>query len=176
MYTNHPEFCHVKCTMKPSMRAGTYHVYLFLGREGALATCECAPGYVASSPPPQLTPHVLLFFLLSLCIHHMNRKSANCTHVSAVLHALAGLNLMSFQLRPNLPAASDDDDDVVPVTSLPCQWKAPKKLKESTPQISEATFEKHDYAKPVKRKIKRVKDFDPRPPQFRGTEVDFQSS
>ena len=33
--------------------------------------------------------------------------------------------------------------------------------------ISEATFEKHDYAKPVK-KIKSVEDFDPRPPQFRG--------
>lgn len=34
--------------------------------------------------------------------------------------------------------------------------------------ISEATFEKHDFAKPTKRKIKHVEDFDPRPPQFRG--------
>ena len=51
---------------------------------------------------------------------------------------------------------------------LPCQWKHPKKRKESTLQVSKATFEKHDYAKPTKRKIKHVEDFDPRPPEFRG--------
>ena len=58
------------------------------------ATCECAAGYVASPSP--LSTHMFCFFLLSLCIHHMNRKSASCTRVSAVLHALAGLNPMSF--------------------------------------------------------------------------------
>ena len=26
--TNHPEFCHVRCTMKPSMKMGHYNVYL----------------------------------------------------------------------------------------------------------------------------------------------------
>ena len=35
--------------------------------------------------------------------------------------------------------------------------------------LSEAVFEKHDYGKPVKRKIKHVEDFDPRPPEFRGS-------
>ena len=97
------------------------------------------------------------------------RKSASCTHVSAVLHALTALSPASFQLRPNNPSVNDsDDEDSTPVTSLPCQWKRPKKRKESTLPISEATFEKHDYAKPVKKKIKSVEDFDPRPPQFRG--------
>ena len=91
-----------------------------------------------------------------------------CTHVSAVLHCLASLNSASFQLRPNLPPAHVvGDDDTTPVTSLPCQWKHPKKRKESTLQVSKATFEKHDYAKPMKRKIKHVEDFDPRPPEFR---------
>ena len=47
--TNHPRYCHVRRTMNPSMKAGTYHVYLLLGREGSLATiysakCECATG------------------------------------------------------------------------------------------------------------------------------------
>ena len=60
------------------------------------------------------------------------------------------------------------DDYTTPVTSLPCQWKRPKKPKESTLHVSKATFEKHDYAKPTKRKIKHVEDFDPRPPEFRG--------
>ena len=41
----HPEYCHVRCSMK----AGLYHVYLLLGKEGDLAvikkaTCECAAG------------------------------------------------------------------------------------------------------------------------------------
>ena len=45
----HPCFCHVRCDMTPSMKAGIYHVYLLLGKEGQLATiekatCECAAG------------------------------------------------------------------------------------------------------------------------------------
>ena len=45
----HPEYCHVKCTMTPSMKAGSYKVYILLGMEGNLATikkatCECAAG------------------------------------------------------------------------------------------------------------------------------------
>ena len=57
---------------------------------------------------------------------------------------------------------------ILSVTSLPCQWRVPKKRKESTLPISEAIFEKHDYAKPTKRKIKLLGNFDPRPPEFRG--------
>ena len=49
--TNHPNFCHVRCIMRPSMKSGIYQVHLLLGRDGALATiqsatCECAAGYV----------------------------------------------------------------------------------------------------------------------------------
>lgn len=99
------------------------------------------------------------------------RKSASCTHVSAVLHALCALAPAAFQVQPNSSNASRDeggDDENIPVTSLPCQWRAPKKRKESTLAISEARFEKHDYAKPTKRKVKLLEDFDPRPPEFRG--------
>lgn len=51
--TNHPEYCHIQCSLKPSMKAGMYHVYILLGREGDLAqicsaTCECAAGYVTA--------------------------------------------------------------------------------------------------------------------------------
>ena len=88
---------------------------------------------------------------ITLLFIYFYRKSASCTHVSAVLHCLASLNPASFQLRPNLPPAHVvGDDDTTPVTSLPCQWKRPKKQKESTLQVSKATFEKHDYAKPMK--------------------------
>ena len=46
---NHPEYCHVRCKMKPSMRTGIYNVYILLGHDGelatiCLATCECAAG------------------------------------------------------------------------------------------------------------------------------------
>lgn len=45
----HPKFCHVRCSMTPSMKSGVYHVYVLLGREGELATiekatCQCAAG------------------------------------------------------------------------------------------------------------------------------------
>ena len=38
-------------------------------------------------------------------------------------------------------------DDETPITSLPCQWKAPKKRKESTLPIAQVKFEKHTYGK-----------------------------
>ena len=44
-----PLFCHVRCTMKPSMKSGTYKVYVLLERDGTFgqvksATCGCAAG------------------------------------------------------------------------------------------------------------------------------------
>ena len=47
--SSHPEFCHVHATCVPSMKQGTYHVYLLLARDGAVgtictATCEFAAG------------------------------------------------------------------------------------------------------------------------------------
>lgn len=72
-------------------------------------------------------------------------------------------------MKPNLPpAVSDTDDTDVSVTSLHCQWKPPWKQKQSTLRTADATFEKHDYAKPVRRKMKQVEGFDPKPPEFRG--------
>ena len=45
-----PDYCHVRCVMKPSMKQGNYHTYLLLGSNGGLAnvekaSCECAAGY-----------------------------------------------------------------------------------------------------------------------------------
>ena len=94
--------------------------------------------------------------------------SASCTHVSALLHALAALCSTSFQLQPNLPSTSYSETEPTPVTSLPCQWKAPKTKKDRTLQIASTSFEQHDYRKPVKRKIQLLENFDPRPPEFRG--------
>ena len=47
--TCHPEYCHVRASMIPSMKPGLYHVYILLHRDGDLAavsvaTCECAAG------------------------------------------------------------------------------------------------------------------------------------
>ena len=146
--TNHPEYCHVRCTMTPSMKSIPYHIYLLLGRDGELATicsatCECAAGYVVfccytcTFSPITPSPNIPIdqAYSIYVCIKpitllfiYFYRKSASCTHVSAVLHCLASLNPASFQLRPNLPPAHVvGDDDTTPVTSLPCQWKRPKK-------------------------------------------------
>ena len=45
----HPKYCHVCCSIKPSIKVGLYHVQILLGREGGLVTvcsasCECAAG------------------------------------------------------------------------------------------------------------------------------------
>ena len=56
----------------------------------------------------------------------------------------------------------------MPVTSLLSRWNVPRVRKESNLQLSDAIFEKHDYQKPVKRKKKQIKDFDPRPEEYRG--------
>ena len=97
------------------------------------------------------------------------RLSASCTHVSAVLQALTSIKSVPFNLtNPAVHNFSPLNNSEIPVTSLPCVWKAPKVRKKSTMRMSEAVFEKHDYTKPMKRKIKHLEDFDPRPPEFHG--------
>ena len=78
------------------------------------------------------------------------RNSASCTHVSALLHALVLLTSSQFQLRPNESITLDHLDDETPITSLPCQWKPPKKRKESTLPIAHIKFEKYTYGKSKK--------------------------
>lgn len=46
----HPQYCHIRATLTPSMKSGRYEVYILLVREGLVntiqgATCECAAGY-----------------------------------------------------------------------------------------------------------------------------------
>lgn len=45
----HPNYCHIKCSVKPSMKQGIYHVYMLLQRNGehgtiVAAASECAAG------------------------------------------------------------------------------------------------------------------------------------
>lgn len=56
---------------------------------------------------------------------------------------LAALNPALFQFRPSNPPVNDsDDEDSIPVTSLPCQGKSPKKRTDSILPISDAILEK----------------------------------
>ena len=63
----------------------------------------------------------------------------------------------------------DSGDESLHCTSQPYHWKLPKKRKESTLCLADATFVKHDYAKPHKKKIRQVQHFDPWPDSFRRT-------
>lgn len=85
--------------------------------------------------------------------------------MSALLHALSALNPNALSLASGGSAV---ENDPVPCTSLPCRWKPPRKRKESALRISDASFEKHEYSKPVKKKMSSVEDFDPRPQKYRG--------
>ena len=103
----------------------------------------------------------------------MCRKSASCTHVSALLHALMSLTAPQFQLQQSELESHDVlhscDEETVPVTSRPCQWKAPKKRKESTMAMSEASFIKHEYGREKKTTVEPLENFDLRPVDFRGS-------
>ena len=61
-----------------------------------------------------------------------------------------------------------DNDEALPITSYACQWKRPKKRKEST-MICQATFEKHKYGCMKKENYSAIKEFDPRPPHHHHT-------
>ena len=170
----HPQFCHIQCHMTPSKKQGVYKVYLLLGHISDYATilsatCQCAAGLV-----------VMIYFFLCFNRVFLNfkysRKSASCTHVSALLHCLAALTSTSSTANhkdPSLHQNNNNDDDcnsesVLPITSYICQWKAPKKRKESNLPVSQADFQKHVYGRERKYKKKSLEMFDPRPPEFRG--------
>ena len=105
-----------------------------------------------------------------LTYHSFCSKSASCTHVSALLHALASLTATHQQ--HDSPALSDDEE-AFPITSFLCQWNAPRKRKESKTPISEAVFQKHVYGRQRKNKLKPIEDFDPRPVELRGKSTEL---
>ena len=75
--------------------------------------------------------------------------------MSALLHALNDLNPPSPHLKPKVPvpAMEEEDEEVMPSTSLPRAWGIPsKKRKDSTIEVSSAVFEKHDHTGPGKKR------------------------
>ena len=107
-----------------------------------------------------------------ICYFLLFRKSASCTHASALLHALVSLTAPQFQVQPTDLPGVNSDEEAIPVTSRPCQWKPPKKRKESTMKMAEAPFVKHVYGRERKRTVQALEDFDPLPVQFKGTARD----
>jgi len=97
-------------------------------------------------------------FFTSFC-----NLSASCVHVSAVLHYVVGLKGHQF-MSPSQHETSDasDDQQPLPVTSFLCQWKQPKKRKESNSRIGEVQFKKHQFG-PQKKKQDSIEDLDLRP-------------
>ena len=88
-----------------------------------------------------------------------------------MLHALvAMMNATSgFQVQPNLPTLPDEqEEEALPVTSYLCQWKVPKKRKESKIPMSGAAFQKHECYTQKKRELAFTEDCDPRPVSLRG--------
>ena len=71
------------------------------------------------------------------------------------------------------PSAVSDGDsephEPLLITSFACQWKLPRKRKESTAEIADVTFQKHVYGRTIKHTLKPLSDFDPRPVEHRGT-------
>ena len=96
------------------------------------------------------------------CIIEFLVAVLSCTHILALFHALVSQTAPKFKPDP-AQSSCCEQEEVVPITSLPRQWKPPKKGKESTMQMSKATFTKDTYDKKEKRKSKLLEDFDPHP-------------
>ena len=105
------------------------------------------------------------------CAHYFLSENQQAVHMSAVLHALVAMTTTEFQLRPNFPTVGTEEA-ALQVTSYPCQWKQPKKRKESNLPMSDVVFEKHTYGNTRKRKSKVAEDFDSLPLEYRGTTKD----
>ena len=75
-------------------------------------------------------------------------------------------------LKPAVVSGDDSDDENLPVTSQPCQWKAPRKRKSTALQVSEGEFQKHDYGKVKIYKIEQLELFDPRPENMKAKSSD----
>ena len=104
------------------------------------------------------------------------RESASCTHVSGLLHALVAMSPPEIDRVPCHSTVSDGDSESqepLPVTSFACQWKPPRRRKESTAKIADVTFQKHVYGRTLKHTLKPLSKFDPRPVEHRGTAPDL---
>ena len=93
------------------------------------------------------------------------RNSASCTHISQFCMHMWSIAAKNSNMSVLDSTCGNDE----PTTSYPCQWKVPKKRKESTTPIASAVFVKHDCIKQEKRKVSSTEDFDPRPTKYRGT-------
>lgn len=86
--------------------------------------------------------------------------------MSALLHALVAMSPTQFPASSSEEGASGEE---LPVTSYPCQWKPPRKRKESNLKMSDIRIQKHVYGKERKVEYLPLEDFDPRPRKFRGS-------
>ena len=110
-----------------------------------------------------------------MCIYHCSTVFFLFVHQNVhQLHSCLGTSTCSgacyiqwVTIRPTSSVSNLDED--LPVTSYPCQWRAPKKRKRSTLRFADSVFEKHVYGKVKKRRLKPLEDFDPRPDRFKGT-------
>ena len=105
---------------------------------------------------------------MQIIVFFLCRKSASCTHVSGLLHALVSMSESEIHMFKR-PVTMANEEEVLPVTSYACKWNVPKKRKVSALRMSEATFEKHVYGKEKRRSLKPLEQFDPRPIELRGT-------
>ena len=85
--------------------------------------------------------------------------------MSGLLHALVAMCPKQISLTTDISTP----EEPLPITSYSCQWKQPRKRKESSLPVSDITFNKHVYGRQVKHMLKPLKDFDPRPVEYQGT-------
>ena len=101
-----------------------------------------------------------------------NRKSASVYPCFSSLDALVALCPGKFTNQTSSSNSNTADEDnsntSLPLTSYPCQWKPPRKRKESNLMMVEANFEKHVYGKPRKNELLPLETFNPRPTELRG--------
>lgn len=110
-----------------------------------------------------------MYNYIHVCTWHRNTyysDSVSSTYVSGLLHALVAMCLSQVS-----KVDTGDHEDPLPIIiiSFACRWKQPRKHKDSSMKMSEATFQKHVHGRQVKHTLQSISEFDPRPSKYRGT-------
>ena len=110
------------------------HRYTYVYVRASVCVCVCACVRVCTQ---------LVFCLKSNSLYYIINlfysQSASCVRVCGLLHALVAMNPVPFHTQ-RTDDLLDEEEVPLPITSYACQWKIPRKQKESTLMMSDTTF------------------------------------
>ena len=125
-------------------KLGIAYLYMYSSQ----SKCQWSPLPIVTSLHDMQSMRYVLYRALGV---YLLRLSASCTRVSGLLHALSALT--PTQLPPSCATGSstpmEKSEENLPVTSYPCQWKAPIRKQSNLKMADAVVFEKLVYGRAI---------------------------